>query len=118
MHKFSLAAFAALSVALLFGTATLPASAATPAQDSMSNITNCDADASDISDDSTDIAKRLSAKGYQVDSIQTNGGCIEAYVKKDGVAQILQLDPLYLNPVGSQPQLSAPMAPAKTTAKG
>lgn len=93
------------SLALSLGAATLPAAAATPAAPATmgpASSPSCDVTQSQLDDTlGTIISQRLAAEGYAVDSLQASGGCLEAFVHKGNVAEVLHLDPTYLTPIGS-----------------
>ena len=99
MSRLPLVALAAVSM-LGLGAMSVPASASTSTHVG-AGVPFCDATQDQIEGNRADITQRLQAQGYKVDSIQDSGGCVQAFVEKSGVSQILTLDPDYLKPVGS-----------------
>ena len=101
MIKIAPKAFAVTALALLFGTAALPATAATGFGSPAANP-YCDTTSDDVADSAAELTRRLEAQGYKVHDLSAWSGCLRATVSVDGVTKTLILDPHFLEPAGSQ----------------
>jgi hypothetical protein len=87
------------------GLSVVPSFAATsiqPVAPAAATSPYCDFTERDVRHSTDNLTARLEAKGYSVDRLDSQGGCLQAFVTdKSGQSHILLLDPVYLNPVGS-----------------